>query len=75
MDVEELFENLDFDADGELSRADLHQSARRLAWGWPQAPLYAVLDALTIAEPLSGTGFAAVLSQSLQQQQEYQAMQ
>lgn len=63
MDVEELFENLDFDADGELSRADLRQAVRRLEWGWPQAPLYAVLDALTIAEPLSRRRFAACLSQ------------
>jgi hypothetical protein len=48
MTAEDLFHLLDCDGDGTLSRADLHQGARRLGWHWPEAPLYAVLDHLTI---------------------------
>jgi len=63
MTVDELFDLLDCDWDGALSRRDLHRAARRLAWSWPEAPLYAVLDHLTIREPLPKAAFGDVLRQ------------
>ena len=43
MTLDELYDALDTNSDGELSRRDLHQAARRLGWHWHEAPLYAVL--------------------------------
>lgn len=65
MKLNRLFESLDLDGDGLLSRADLHAAARALGWGWPEAPVYAVLDLLTIREPLSREVFAARMAQIL----------
>jgi nicotinamidase-related amidase len=59
MTVDELFEALDLDSDGAISRAELHRAARRERWHWPQAPLYAVLDLLTIPGPLSREAFVS----------------
>jgi len=61
--IEELFDQLDGDGDGRLSRADLHQGAARLRWHWPEAPLYAVLDHLVIRTPMSRDIFAACVEQ------------
>lgn len=57
MTVDELFDALDLGSDGELSRAELHSAARHLGWHWPQAPLYAVLDLMTVREPLARDAF------------------
>lgn len=65
MTVDELFEVLDLDSDGEISRAELHRAARRERWHWPQAPLYAVLDLLTIPGPLSRSVFVSRMTQIL----------
>jgi nicotinamidase-related amidase len=65
MTLDELFEALDRDADGELSRVDLHASARRLRWHWPEAPIYAVLDLLTLTGPLSRAAFSSYMEQIL----------
>jgi hypothetical protein len=61
--AEELFNLLDVNRDGELSRTDLHQAAQRLGWHWYHAPLYAVLDLLTIRAPLSGSTFISYMNQ------------
>jgi nicotinamidase-related amidase len=63
--IDELFRALDLEEDGELSRAELHRAARRLGWHWPEAPLHAVLDLLTLQRPLSRAAFAACLEQIL----------
>ncbi|MBI4882137.1 MAG: isochorismatase family protein [Planctomycetes bacterium] len=61
MTVDALFDALDLDADGRLSRADLGAAARRLGWDWPEAQLYAVLDFLTSRAPLPRDAFGAAL--------------
>ena len=63
--IEELFDLLDVNRDKELSRAELHQGAQRLGWHWYQAPLYAVLDLLTIRSPLSKSTFISHMNQIL----------
>lgn len=55
-----LFETLDRNGDGLVSRSDLHRAARDLRWGWPQAPLFAVLDRLTLDAGLSCTDLIEV---------------
>ncbi len=63
MTVEELFAELDFAGDGELSRSELYGGALRLGWQWPEASLYAVLDLMTLRTPLSMECFATVMEQ------------
>ena len=63
MNPEGLFELLDADADGSLSREDLAAAARKLGWHWPEAPLYAVLDFLALRGPLSRKEFLSSLDQ------------
>jgi len=57
------FEQLDGDQDGLVSRQDLHLAARRLGWHWREAPLYAVLDLLSLDRPLSPRRFAKVFAE------------
>jgi len=63
---EELFNLLDANQDGELSRTDLHLAAQQLGWHWYHAPLYAVLDLLTIQAPLSRSSFISYMNQIFQ---------
>jgi nicotinamidase-related amidase len=63
MNLEEFFDTLDLDADSELSRKELHQVARNLRWHWREAPLYAVLDRLTVDKPLTREQFVSALRQ------------
>ncbi|MFH2218764.1 MAG: hypothetical protein ABII68_03770 [Pseudomonadota bacterium] len=63
MDINELFNILDHNNHGELSRADLHESARWLGWHWREAPLFALLDLLTLLEPMSENRFVACMTQ------------
>ncbi|MCP4657748.1 MAG: isochorismatase family protein [bacterium] len=63
MTADELFDLLDLDSDGQLRRAELWEAARRLGWHWLQAPLYAVLDHLTILAPLPRRAFVSHLEQ------------
>jgi hypothetical protein len=52
MPADDLFDSLDRDGDGRICREDLRRAARDQGWHWREAPLYAVLDALTLAAPL-----------------------
>lgn len=61
--ADRLFAALDHDQDGLLSRVDLAGAARALGWGWPEAPLYALLDRLTLEGPLGRAAFEGVLDQ------------
>ena len=65
MTVDELFETLDLDSDGAISRSELHRAARRERWHWPHARLYAVLDLLTIPGPLPRRAFISHMTQIL----------
>lgn len=60
-DVEPLFELLDVDSDGRLSRENLYQAALKLGWHWHEARLFAVLDRLTIEKPLTRDDFRSCI--------------
>ncbi|MBW1790179.1 MAG: hypothetical protein JRK53_26800, partial [Deltaproteobacteria bacterium] len=59
MTIDELFDLLDLNKDGELSRAELHRAAKQLEWHWHEAPTLAVLDLLTILKPIPKNTFIA----------------
>lgn len=61
--IEEFFNLLDVNQDGELSRTELHQAVQRSGWHWHRAPLYAVLDLLTIGAPLSRSTFISYMNE------------
>jgi nicotinamidase-related amidase len=63
MDLDELFMALDLDGDGSLTREELSEAARRLGWGWNQAPVMAVLDRLLIRVPMIREEFVEVMDQ------------
>ena len=58
----ELFDELDYDGDGLLSREELRQVAVLFGWHWPQAQVYALLDYLTIRAPLDRDSFIACMA-------------
>jgi len=59
----ELFDALDRDRDGLLTRQELFRVARELGWQQPQAPIYALLDFMTIRTPLERESFAACMNE------------
>ena len=46
-----------------LSRSELHQAAHRLGWHWYEAPLFAVLDLLTVRQPISRLQFSRCIQE------------
>ena len=60
---EELFDELDLDGDGMLSRQELHYVACHFGWGWQQATIYALLDFMTIRAPLAKEAFVSCMTQ------------
>jgi len=59
----ELFDILDLDRNGVLSRSELHEAARLMGWHWREAPVFAVLDLFTTAKPMSRDNFIAFMDQ------------
>jgi hypothetical protein len=59
-----LFEQLDLNRDGELSRSELYNAAVRLGWHWREAPFFALLDLLTLHKPISADQFDLILKQA-----------
>jgi hypothetical protein len=55
--ISELFDALDADRDGRLSRDDLRTGATQLGWSWREGPLLGVLDLLTLPGPASRGDF------------------
>ena len=58
-----LFETLDLNKDELLSRTELHTAAKRLEWQWPEAPIFALLDLLTVIGPISKSTFVNYMQQ------------
>ena len=63
MTPSELFDILDLNNNGVLSRLELHEAARRMGWHWREAPVFAVLDLFTVAKPMSRDNFIAYMNQ------------
>jgi nicotinamidase-related amidase len=63
MTDEELFDELDLDGDGMLSQQELHWAACQFGWDWRHAPIYALLDFLTIRSPLAKDTFISCMAQ------------
>ncbi len=63
MTLNELFDILDLNKDGELSRSELHIAAQRMRWHWHEAPVLAVLDLLAIVKPVPRNSFIAFMNQ------------
>jgi nicotinamidase-related amidase len=61
--MDSLFEILDVTNDGAISRSDLHQVAKRMGWHWAEAPFFALLDLLTINNPIPKKQFNACMQQ------------
>ncbi len=61
MTLNELFDMLDLNKDGELSRSELHIAAKRLGWHWYEAPIFAVFDLLTILKPVQRIEFTSFM--------------
>jgi nicotinamidase-related amidase len=58
-----LFEILDLNKDGEITRSELHTAAKRMGWHWYEAPIFALLDLLTIQESIPQSRFNAYMQQ------------
>ena len=65
----ELFDILDLNKNGVLSRLDLHEAARRMGWHWREAPVFAVLDLFAAAKPMSRDNFIAYMNQIIEDPQ------
>ena len=63
MSIIDLFDILDLNRDGELSRSELHVAAKRLGWHWHEAPVFAVLDLLTLLQPIPRHTFYDYMNQ------------
>lgn len=63
MDFDTVFDLLDLNDDGELSRLELHEAARRLKWHWREAPFYALMDLFSIPAPISKHQFTELLKE------------
>ncbi len=61
--VAELFQRLDLDRDGFISRSELNTAAKRFGWSWREAPVFAALDFLSISGPISKSEFIAYFDQ------------
>ena len=63
MITESLFDLLDLNHNGAVSRLELHQAARQLNWHWQEAPILALLDLLTIHDPIPLKKFTTIMQQ------------
>jgi len=58
-----LFDVLDLNQDGNLSRQELHAAAKRLGWHWHEAPILALLDLLAVKAPIPRNEFTGIMQQ------------
>jgi len=64
--LSELFDILDLNKNGELSRSELHEAALRMGWHWHEAPILAVLDLFTVLKPISKKNFITYMTQIIE---------
>lgn len=62
----ELFDILDLNKNGVLSRSELHEAAQRMGWYWREASVFSVLDLFTVAKPMSRDNFIACMNQIIE---------
>ena len=62
MNEDVLFDELDFDGDGMLTRADIHRAAVHFGWQWQQASILAFLDLITVRAPLDRDSFISCMT-------------
>jgi hypothetical protein len=46
MTSDSLFERLDLDQGGKVSRSELHTAAKRMGWHWHDTPIFALLESI-----------------------------
>ena len=63
MTPDTLFDILDLDHDGKLSRVELHKAAKSQGWHWHEAPLFALMDLCSLHQPITRDQFNAILNQ------------
>jgi nicotinamidase-related amidase len=63
MNVDAVFDLLDLNNDGELSRSELHVAAKRLKWHWNEAPLFALIDLFSIPAPIPKHQFTLLMQE------------
>ena len=61
--TDSLFDLLDIDHDGNISRTELLTAAKRLGWHWHEAPILALLDLLTLRDPMPRKQFTIIMQQ------------
>ena len=61
--TDSIFEKLDLDHDGQISRSELRKAAELLGWHWYEAPIYALLDLLAISQPIAKDQFTIYFQQ------------
>ncbi|CAB1077163.1 hypothetical protein D1AOALGA4SA_4956 [Olavius algarvensis Delta 1 endosymbiont] len=59
----ELFDVLDLNRDGQITRSELHTAAKHLGWHWQEAPILALLDLLAIKAPIPRDEFTGIIQQ------------
>ena len=62
MNEDVLFDSLDLDGDGILSRGDVQWAARQFGWQWQQASIFAFLDLMTVRSPLDKETFISIMN-------------
>jgi len=61
--TDSLFDQLDLNHDGNVSRSELHTAAIRLGWHWHEAPILALLDLLALHKPIPRKQFKVIMQQ------------
>jgi len=63
MNASAVFNLLDLNHDGELSRSELQVAAKRLKWHWNEAPLFALIDLISIPAPILKDQFTLLMQE------------
>jgi nicotinamidase-related amidase len=64
--IDTLFDQLDLNRDGAISRSELRIAAKQLGWHWNEAPLFAFLDLFSILQPIPKRQFTAYMQEIME---------